>query len=46
VQQVSNQVVTFAQLFVQEAQRQEDDKKDGPSGKDDIVFSDNACKPS
>jgi hypothetical protein len=45
VQQVSNQVVTFAQLFVQEAQQQ-DDKQDGPAGKDDIVISDNACKPS
>ncbi|WP_374666190.1 beta strand repeat-containing protein [Ramlibacter sp.] len=48
IQQVDNQVVTFAKLFVQEATKQEDDdkkKKDG-IGKDDIVVTGTQCKPS
>ncbi|MDB5953940.1 filamentous hemagglutinin N-terminal domain-containing protein [Ramlibacter sp.] len=40
---VNNQVVTFAHLFVQEAIRQQDEKKD--IGKDAIVITDTACKP-
>jgi hypothetical protein len=43
--QVNNQVVTFAQLFVQEALRQQDDSKDKDIGRDDIVVTDTACKP-
>ncbi|NML42775.1 filamentous hemagglutinin N-terminal domain-containing protein [Ramlibacter sp. G-1-2-2] len=41
VQQVQNQVVTFATLFVQEAFAQSDPK---PKGKDDIVVTDQ-CRP-
>ncbi|TWO69684.1 filamentous hemagglutinin N-terminal domain-containing protein [Caenimonas sedimenti] len=44
-QQVDNQVVTFAKLFVEEAKTQDekDDKK--TVGKDDIVLTDSQCKP-
>jgi hypothetical protein len=49
VQQVNNQVVTFASLFVEEARiqpaiqaRLDDGKK--RLGQDDIVVTDNACK--
>ena len=47
IQQVDNQVVTFAKLFVQEATKQEDDdkKKKDPNGKDDIVVTGTQCKP-
>jgi filamentous hemagglutinin family protein len=40
-QQTNNQVVTFAELFVQMAEQQQDDKKG--IGKDDIVVTDTAC---
>ena len=40
---MQNEVVTFAQLFVDMANTQ-DDKKDN-KGKDDIVITDTACKP-
>jgi hypothetical protein len=44
-QQVLNQVVTFATLFIQEAQAQADqDKKKSDFGKDDIVLTDTQCK--
>jgi filamentous hemagglutinin family protein len=46
-QEVTSQVVTFANLFVQQAQQQqEDEAKDNEIGKDDIVVTDTACKPS
>jgi filamentous hemagglutinin family protein len=46
-QQVSNQVVSFANLFVQEAQAQQrQDKKENQVGQDDIVITDTSCKPS
>jgi filamentous hemagglutinin family protein len=46
-QQVESQVVTFANLFIQESQQQqEDEAKDNEIGKDDIVVTDTACKPS
>jgi hypothetical protein len=39
-------MTTFAQLFVQEAQeQQQEEKKDTKIGRDDIVLTDNACKP-
>lgn len=41
-QQVANQVVTFAQLFVQEAHNQASQR---PKDRDSIVTTDNACKP-
>jgi hypothetical protein len=39
--QVNSQVVTFAQLFIQESVRQQDDRKD--IGTDAIVITDTAC---
>jgi hypothetical protein len=41
-QQVLGEVVTFASLFLAEAERQEDEQA---IGKDDIVFTDTACRP-
>ncbi|MDE2605010.1 MAG: filamentous hemagglutinin N-terminal domain-containing protein [Burkholderiales bacterium] len=44
LQQSNNQVTTFAQLFVQMSdQQQEQDKQDNRIGKDDIVVTDTAC---
>jgi hypothetical protein len=45
VQQVQNQVVTFATLFVQESQSQTqaDEKKKDKTG--DIVVTDTSCTP-
>lgn len=42
VQQVNDQLVTFAELFVEESQRQDEVKR---IGKDDIVVTDTACAP-
>ena len=41
--QVTNQLVEFAQLFVQMSDQQDTD--DTRIGKDDIVITDTACKP-
>lgn len=41
-QQVLGEVVTFASLFVAESERQEEEQD---IGKDDIVFTDTACRP-
>jgi hypothetical protein len=41
-QVVDNEVVKFAQLFVQESLRQDDERR---IGKDDIVLTGTACKP-
>lgn len=41
-QQVLSEVVTFASLFVAESERQEEEQD---IGKDDIVFTDTACRP-
>jgi len=41
-QQLTSQVVQFASLFVEESERQEDEDA---MGKDDIVFTDTACRP-
>ncbi|HEX7888844.1 MAG TPA: filamentous hemagglutinin N-terminal domain-containing protein [Ramlibacter sp.] len=40
--QVNDQLVTFARLFVQEAERQDEVKR---IGKDDIVVTDTGCRP-
>jgi hypothetical protein len=50
VQQVQTQIVTFAELFVQEAVAQATttpaaDGKDKKKAKDDIVITDTQCKP-
>lgn len=42
LQQVNDQLVTFAELFVEESQRQDEVKR---IGKDDIVVTDTACAP-
>ena len=40
-------MVTFAKLFVEESVRQEEEKKKHAGvGKDDIVVTDNTCKPA
>lgn len=44
-EEVTNQVTTFATLFLQEAQaQQEEEAKDNAIGKDDIVITETACK--
>lgn len=44
--QINNQVVTFAQLFVQEAlTQQQEEAEENRIGKDDIVITDTQCKP-
>lgn len=46
VEQVNNQVITFAQLFLQEAlMQQEKEARENQIGKDDIVVTDVACTP-
>lgn len=42
-QQMNNQVVTFAELFIEEAEKQDEEKR---IGRDDIVVTDTSCKPS
>lgn len=45
LEEVINQVTTFATLFLQEAQaQQEEEAKDNAIGKDDIVITETACK--
>jgi hypothetical protein len=41
VQQQTSQVVTFAQLFLQESNLQQEERE---GGKDDIVITDTSCK--
>lgn len=46
VQVVTNQVVTFMNLFLQEAeQQQQQEAKENEIGRDDIVVTDTACTP-
>lgn len=46
VQQVQNEVVTFANLFIQESERQAlEERRRNQVGKDDIVITDTACTP-
>jgi hypothetical protein len=42
---MENLVVTFAQLFVQEAKTQDEDDDEKTIGKDDIVITDTQCGP-
>lgn len=45
VQQVQSQVVTFANLFVEMAEQQQQEAQDRAIGRDDIVVTDTACTP-